>query len=200
VPLSNSARLDPTETKPGRSQAEQKGMIQMTRNETIRFFAHKWYGLAGKLFPATIAGLIFNRIWLAMLLVCSGMTVAAYAQPYYTVDCSGALPGSYPTINSALQVAGPGSYVIIASPCSENVAINNASNLNVGAYSGSTVNINGSISITGSNSVFLYGLNVTNALGDAYTITSSHNVTLWTWHFEWTRAVWVGGVPPWTVW
>jgi Right handed beta helix region len=151
----------------------------MTSNMTIRPFAHTIYRLAGKLFPATVAGLIFNRIWLAMLL-CAGMTVAAHAQSYYTVDCTGANPNAFPTITSALQVAGPGAYVIIASPCSENVVISNLSNLNVGAYYGSTVNINGSITITGSNSVFLYGLNVTNASGNAFTVTSSHNVTLWT--------------------
>jgi hypothetical protein len=152
----------------------------MPRLETIRSFRRNLYRLAERLLPATITGLIFNRTWLAMLLVCTGLTAVAHAQSYYTVDCSGALPGSYPTIASALQVAEPGAYVIIANPCSENVVINNASNLNVGAYYGSTVNINGSISITSSNSVFLYGLNVTNALGDAFTISSSHNVTLWT--------------------
>jgi hypothetical protein len=138
----------------------------MANNETIRSFATRLYPHAS-----------FSRIW-PMLLLGAGLTAAA--QSYYTVDCTGALPGSYPTITSAIQVAGPGSYVVIANPCSENVVINNASNLNVGAYYGSTVNINGSISITGSNSVYLYGLKVTNELGDAYTITSSHNVTLWT--------------------
>ncbi len=151
----------------------------MTSNKAIRLFAHTIYRLAGKLFPATVAGLIFNRIWLAMLL-CAGMTVAAHAQSYYTVDCSGANPYAFPTITSALQVAGPNSYVVIAGPCSENVVISNASNLNVGAYYGSTVSINGSISVVGSNTVFLYGLNVNNPSGTAFTIDSSLNVTLWT--------------------
>jgi hypothetical protein len=122
---------------------------------------------------------ILSRLWLLMPVLCGFFAATAQGQSYL-VDCSGVLPNTYPSITSALQVAGPGSYVVIASPCNENVVISNASNLNVGAFYGSTVNINGSVSITASNSVFLYGLNVTNPLGDAYTVTSSHNVTLWT--------------------
>ncbi|HEY1895815.1 MAG TPA: right-handed parallel beta-helix repeat-containing protein, partial [Terracidiphilus sp.] len=70
--------------------------------------------------------------------------------------------------------------VAVAGPCNETININNATNLNVGALFGTTITINGSVNVTGSNSVFLYGLNVTNPAGNAFTITSSHNVTLWT--------------------
>ena len=152
----------------------------MARNETIHSFASTLDRLAGKPAPATIVELIFNRAWLAVLLLCAGMTVAAHAQQYYVVDCTGANPNAIPTINLAVQNAAPGSYIVITGPCNENVVINNALNLNVGAYYGSTVTINGSISVTGSNTIFLYGLNVTNPSGDAFSITSSHNVTLWT--------------------
>jgi hypothetical protein len=58
------------------------------------------------------------------------------------------------------------------------VAINSALNLNIGAWYGQTASINGNVSIFGSSSVFLYGLNVTNPSGDGFDITSSHAVTL----------------------
>jgi hypothetical protein len=108
------------------------------------------------------------------------LATAAQAQSYYFVDCSGANPADYSSIGAALAVAGPNSYVIVTGTCNENVSISNAWNLNLGAYHGSTANINGNVSVVGSNSVFLYGLNVTNSAGDAFNISSSHNVTLWT--------------------
>jgi Right handed beta helix region len=114
---------------------------------------------------------------LFMLLV---LATAAHAQSYYFVDCSGKNPADYSTIGAALAVAGPNSYVIITGTCNENVSISNAWNLNLGAVFGSTANINGNVSVVGSNSVFLYGLNVTNPLGDGFDVSSSHNVTLWT--------------------
>jgi hypothetical protein len=109
------------------------------------------------------------------------VATAAHAQSYYFVDCSGANPADFSTISAALAVAGPNSYILItAGTCNENVNIANASNLNVGAFYGSTATIHGNVSITASNSVFLYGLNVTNTAGDAFDVVSSHNVTLWT--------------------
>ena len=109
-----------------------------------------------------------------------GLAVAAHAQSYYYVDCSGTNPNDYSTIGAALAVAGPNSYVIVTGTCHENVTISNAWNLNLGAAYGQTATLTGGVSVTGSNSVFLYGLNVTNPSGDAFNITSSHNVTLWT--------------------
>jgi hypothetical protein len=126
--------------------------------------------------------MILNGISLPFLILCACLTVSAPArgQAHYFVDCSGTNPNDYPTIDSALAVAGPGSYVIVTGTCNENVNITNAWNLNVGAFYGSTATINGNVSVTASNSVFLYGLNVTNPAGDAFDINSSHNVTLWT--------------------
>jgi hypothetical protein len=77
-------------------------------------------------------------------------------------------------------VAGPNSYILVRGTCTENVSITNFSNLNLGAFYGSTATIHGNVSITASNSVFVYGLNVTNPAGDGFDIASSHNVTLWT--------------------
>jgi hypothetical protein len=123
-----------------------------------------------------------RKIFLLSLALFSltALATAAHAQSYYFVDCSGTNPNDYSTIGAALAVAGPNSYVIVTGTCNENVAISNAWNLNLGAAYGQTAKITGNVSVTGSNSVFLYGLNVTNSSGDAFDITSSHNVTLWT--------------------
>lgn len=118
----------------------------------------------------------------ALLLLVTTLTVAtvAHAQSYHYVDCSGANPADFSTISAALAVAGPNSYILVTGTCNENVSITNSSNLNLGAFYGSTATIHGNVSITASNSVFLYGLNVTNSAGDGFDIASSHNVTLWT--------------------
>jgi hypothetical protein len=123
---------------------------------------------------------VLCRTRLLLPVVLLVLITAAHAQSYYYVDCSGTNPNDFPTIGAALTVAGPNSYVIVTGTCNENVSINNAWNLNLGAFYGSTATINGNVSVTGSNSVFLYGLNVTNAFGDAFDVNSSHNVALWT--------------------
>jgi hypothetical protein len=120
------------------------------------------------------------RTRLLRVVVFSAFITAAHAQSYFHVDCTGTNRADYSTIGAALAAAGPNSYVIVTGMCNENVSINNAWNLNVGAFYGSTATINGNVSVTASNSVFLYGLNVTNPSGDAFDIASSHNVTLWT--------------------
>jgi len=117
--------------------------------------------------------------WLATLILFLGFTAAAHAQQYYDVDCSGANPNDYPTISSALaNVTGPGAYILIMGTCTENVTVNNAFNINIGAWYGQTANLTGSITVNASDGVMLYGLNVTNPSGNGFTINSSHAVTL----------------------
>jgi len=117
-----------------------------------------------------------------LLLLAAALTVgtSAHGQSYYYVDCSGTNPADFSTIGAALAVAGPNSYILVTGTCNEKVNITNFSNLNLGAYYGSVATINGNVSVTASNSVFLYGLNVTNPAGNGFEINSSHNVTLWT--------------------
>jgi hypothetical protein len=138
------------------------------------------YEIALKILCAARTGDIVGRLWCLAFLMAAGFATSAGAQSYYMVDCSGTNPNDYTTIGSALAVAGPNSYVIVAGRCDENVSINNAWNLNLGAAYGQTATINGNVSVSASNSVFLYGLNVTNPSGDAFDISGSHNVTLWT--------------------
>jgi len=117
--------------------------------------------------------------WLATLILFLGFTAAAHGQQYYDVDCSGANPDDYPTISSALaNVTGPGAYILVTGTCTENVTVNNALNLSIGAWWGQTANLTGSISVYASEGVLLYGLNVTNPSGNGFTITSSRAVIL----------------------
>jgi hypothetical protein len=119
------------------------------------------------------------QFWLPILMMAACLTATAHAQQYYVVDCTGANPSDYPSITSALAVAGPGSIILVNGPCNENVTITNAFNAYVGAFWGQTATINGNVSVWGSDTVFLYGLNVTNPAGDAFDVTSSHTVTLY---------------------
>jgi hypothetical protein len=135
---------------------------------------------SGKLNPTQRLSMLGGRRALLMLVAAFAFATAAHAQSYYYVDCSGANSADFWTIGAALAVAGPNSYILVTGTCNENVNITNFSNLNLGAVYGSTATIHGNVSIVASNSVFLYGLNVTNPAGDAFDITSSHNVTLWT--------------------
>lgn len=116
--------------------------------------------------------------WLTVAIVAAGLGVAAHGQQYYLVDCSGANPNDFPTISSALTVAGPGSIVLVTGTCTENVTINSGFNLNIGAWYGQTANVVGNISVNNSDSVFLYGLNVTNPSGDSFDANNSHAVIL----------------------
>lgn len=133
-----------------------------------------------RLTPARTLSLFCRPRVLLLLATALIVTTAAHAQSYYYVDCSGTNPADFSTISAALAVAGPNSYVLVTGTCNENVSITNAWNLNVGAFYGSAATIHGNVSITASNSVFLYGLNVTNPSGDGFDIASSHDVTLWT--------------------
>ena len=103
---------------------------------------------------------------------------AAPAQ-FLVVDCSGLNPLAFPTINSALPyIAGPGAFIQVTGPCNESVSLNGVLNLNLGAPFGQTANINGNVSINNSQSVFLYGLNITNQSGDGIDVNSSRSVVL----------------------
>jgi hypothetical protein len=110
----------------------------------------------------------------AMFLLCP---TGARAQ-YLIVDCTGADTSAYPSINAALPNATPGSFILVTGPCNESVSLYGQNALNLGAFYGQTVTINGAISINNSQNVFLYGLNVTNAAGDGITVSNSRGISL----------------------
>lgn len=96
---------------------------------------------------------------------------------FLPVECGNPY-ATYPTINSALPFAGPGAFIQVTGTCTENVFIYGANNLTLGAPFGQTATVNGNLSITNSQNVYLYGLNVTNSFGDGIDVSSSHSVTL----------------------
>lgn len=103
---------------------------------------------------------------------------ALSAQQYLTVDCTGATPWAYSSINAALPNATPGAFIFVTGPCTENVYLYGRSQLNLGSYSGQPATLNGSISINNSENVFLYGLNVTNPAGDGVSVYNSRGISL----------------------
>ena len=68
----------------------------------------------------TAAKSFFSIIPLTLLfLFCPG---AVRAQ-YLIVDCTGADPSAYPSINAALPNATPGSFILVTGPCTENISL-----------------------------------------------------------------------------
>ena len=97
---------------------------------------------------------------------------------FLNVDCSGANPYAYPSINAALPNAGPGAFILVAGTCNESVSLQGQNALNLGAYFGQSAQINGNISINHSENIYLYGLSVTNGFGDGINVGNSRGVTL----------------------
>lgn len=123
----------------------------------------------------TASSLYLSIPVLAMFLLCP---TGVRAQQYLIVDCTGANLSAYPSINAALPNATPGSFILVAGPCNENVSMNGMSGLNLGAYYGQTATINGSITINNSENIFLYGLNVTNTAGNGISVSNSRAISL----------------------
>jgi hypothetical protein len=118
------------------------------------------------------------RCYLFIFALAVFFPAALPAQQYLSVDCTGASPWAYPSINAALPNATPGAFIFVTGPCTENVSLNDVSQLNLGSYSGQPATLNGSISIFNSENVSLYGLNVTNASGDGVSVYNSRGISL----------------------
>ena len=114
---------------------------------------------------ARLAGHRFVAIAI-LTTVFAALLIPMSAAAQILVDCSGANPNAFPSITAALPSAGPGSTILVTGTCNENVFIQGATSLNLGAWFGQTATINGNISIDHSPFVYLYGLNVTNPSGD----------------------------------
>jgi hypothetical protein len=99
-------------------------------------------------------------------------------QAQLLVDCSGTNPDEYPSINAALPNATNGSIILVTGTCNENVNLQGWNSLKLGAWFGQTATLNGALSISNSQNIFLYGLNVTNSLVDGVTVSDSTAVFL----------------------
>lgn len=118
------------------------------------------------------------RYYLFIFALAAFFPAALPAQQYLSVDCTGASPWAYPSINAALPNATPGAFIFVTGPCTENVSLKDVNQLNLGSYSGQPATLNGSISIFNSENVSLYGLNVTNASGDGVSVYNSRGISL----------------------
>lgn len=95
------------------------------------------------------------------------------------VDCSGTNPNQYPSINAALQQAATvGSVISVTGTCTETVNVQGMVGLKLGAPYGQTATLNGALTISNSQNVFLYGLQVTNSPIDGITVSDSTAVLL----------------------
>src|SRR5260370_16294923 len=72
--------------------------------------------------------------------------IAARAQ-FLIVDCSGANPYAYHTINSALPSAGPGAFIAVTGTCNENVTLYDVNNLSLGPFFGQTAHLAAQLTI-----------------------------------------------------
>lgn len=123
------------------------------------------------------------RLSCMLILLAGCFATRAQAQQFYFVDCTGTNPYDFASITAAVNAVsslgvGPVSYILVTGTCTENVNINSAFNLNIGAWYGTTASVVGNIAVSNSESVYFYGLNVSNPYGDGFDFSSSRAVTL----------------------
>ncbi len=112
------------------------------------------------------------------LLLAFAVCFPAASRAQLVVDCTGATPGAFTTINAALPSAGPGTFILVTGPCTEDVALANQTNLFLGAWYGTRATVNGQISISDSHGIYLYGLNVSSATRSGISVSSTQAVII----------------------
>jgi hypothetical protein len=122
---------------------------------------------------SSLFSLIGVRSLLFALLL--GAILPGIAKAQLVVDCTGATPGAFPSINAALGSAGVGTAIfVVAGPCNESLQLAGQLDLFIGTYYGSpNVTLNGGISVADSHGVYFHGLDITNASGDGILVTQS---------------------------
>jgi hypothetical protein len=116
-------------------------------------------------------------MWAVQLGLAAAVLVlpAAARGQFLLVDCSGANPYAYPSINAALPAAGMWAYISVTGVCNESVFFYGANNLTLAGF---PATLNGNLSINNSQNVYVYGFNITNAYGDGIDVNSSRSVVL----------------------
>lgn len=96
------------------------------------------------------------------------------------VDCTGATPGAFPLISSAISSSGLGTAIfVVAGPCNEDLQIFGATDLFIGTYTEQpNVALNGRISIADSHGVYFHGLNISSSSGSGITASSTRAIIL----------------------
>jgi hypothetical protein len=113
-----------------------------------------------------------------VLILAFAACLPAASRGQLVVDCTGATPGAYTSINAALPSAGPGTAIFITGPCTEDVSLAGQTNLFIGAWYGTRATVNGQISIADSHGVYLYGLNVSSATRSGISVSSTQAVII----------------------
>jgi hypothetical protein len=111
------------------------------------------------------------------------LLLPAMSRAQLVVDCTGATPGAFNSINAALPSAGPGTAIfVVAGPCNENLQLAGQLDLFVGTYDGYPhVALNGSINVVESHGVYFHGLDVstgTTGFGNGITVSQSQAVVI----------------------
>lgn len=132
------------------------------------------------LFPAGRFSLKRSALFLAFAVL-----FPAVSRAQLVVDCTGATPGAFTSINAALPSAGPGTAIfLVAGPCNESLQLAGWTDLFIGTYYGyPNVAINGGISVAESHGVYFHGLNITSAAGDGLNVSQSQALIIDTCNF-----------------
>jgi len=115
------------------------------------------------------------RLFTVVALTCFLSTIV---HSQVLVDCTGADVTAYPSINAALTANTGPVTMLVTGPCSEYLWIQGRTGITIGAAWGQTVTITGQIVILESQSIYLYGLKVTNPWGSGFDIESSHGIVM----------------------
>jgi hypothetical protein len=118
-----------------------------------------------------------RNVWLVLVL---GMLFPTASKAQLVVDCTGATPGTFPTITSALGASGAGTAIfVVAGPCNEDLQLAGQIDLFIGTYAGSpNVALNGKISIADSHGVYFHGLNVSSTNGTGFYASSTQAIII----------------------
>jgi hypothetical protein len=73
---------------------------------------------------------------------------------------------------------GPNTAIIVTGPCTENVFVSGKTNLFLGSWWGQNTDLSGSASISISEGIYLYGLNIFGSSADGISVSSSRSVVL----------------------
>src|SRR5215471_16596139 len=110
-----------------------------------------------------------------LFLMVLAVLLPATGQAQLVVDCTGATPGAFPSINAALPSAGVGTAIfVVAGPCNESLQLAGQLDLFIGTYYGyPNVTLNGGINVSDSHGVYFHGLDITNQSGDGIFVAQS---------------------------
>jgi hypothetical protein len=101
--------------------------------------------------------LVRGMKWMLALAMVMVLPAASRAQ---VVDCTGADPNAFSSINAAVATAGPRSAIMVTGPCTEDIRLEGKTDLFIGAWYGQRVTLNGNISVSDSHGVYFYGLDI----------------------------------------